>query len=118
MDRLTPVLALAAGATIFAGTVLLVETLLSLFVEFALILAVPIGIGTGMATMTVVYVGLADDPGSRHYQFALGLGAMGVTFLAVLGVALLTGTTWSTGLLAAGASGALALLGVVIGSTR
>ena len=118
MDRLTPVLALGAGATIFAGTVVLVETALSVFVTYALILAVPIGIGTGMATMTVVYVGLADDPASRHYRFAFGLGAMGVTFLAVFAVALLTGTAWPTALLVAGASGAIALVGVFVVSRQ
>lgn len=116
MRRLTPVLGFAAGAAVFVLVTLGVAAILEPYIEISLLVGIPVGIGVGMATVTVVYVGLADDPSSRFYDGAFGLGAFGVTFLATFAVGLLTGTVLSQALLIALVAGVLAALGVVFGS--
>lgn len=115
MRRLTPVLAFAAGTAVFVIVTLGVAALIQPVIEFSLIPAIPVGIGFGMAAVTVIYVGLADDPKSYNYQFAFALGAFGVTFLATLAAAVATGTGLVVGLAVAGGAGLLAGVGVVFG---
>lgn len=112
MKRLAPVLSTAAGAMTFVVTTVAVGTVLTALVDGALVLAAPVGLGTGMAAMTVVYVGLGDDADSQHYRFALSLGGMGLTFVAVLIGAVLAGFGPGDGFVAGAATGMLAALGI------
>lgn len=115
MERLAPVLATAAGAMTFVVTTVAVGTVLTPLVDGPLVLAGPVGIGTGMAAMTVVYVGLGDDADSQHYRFALSLGGMGLTFVVVLLGAVLSGFGLGNGFVAGAATGMAAALGIYVG---
>lgn len=114
MKRLTPVLSFAAGTTAFGAVVLSLLSLPDPVPRVPLVLAMPVGIGIGMATMTAVYVGLGDDPASRHYRGAFAAGALGVTLLGVLIAGLLAGATPRLALLAATGAGVLAAVGVLV----
>lgn len=115
MKRLAPVLSTAAGAMTFVVTTVAAGTVLTPLADGALVLAAPIGLGTGMAAMTVVYVGLGDDADSQHYRFALSLGGMGLTFVAVLLGAVVAGFAIGDGFVAGAAAGMIAALGVYAG---
>ena len=118
MTRLSGVLAFAAGVTTFVVTTVAVGTLVRPVVDATLLVAVPVALGTGMAAMTVVYVGLADDADSDHYRSALSLGAMGVAFVSVLVGGIAGGIGLSTAIVAGAAAGMIAALGVYAGSAR
>lgn len=115
MGRETPVMAFFAGVTVFVLTVLPIEALLGRVVESGLLLALPIGIGMGMAAMTVVYVGMGDDPSSRHYRAAFALGALGVTFVFVLGAGVVSGGGFHFSVGASLVAGVITAVGVAIG---
>lgn len=111
-----PILATSAGTAVFAATTAVLSTALSGVFEFSLLVAIPVGLGFGMATMTAVYVGLADRVGTRHYTVALAAGAFGVTFLGTLAVGVTTGSPMPWALPVAAGAGVLAAVAVVVGS--
>jgi hypothetical protein len=113
MKRLTPVLAFAAGATAFGAVVLALVSLPAPLPAVPTVLAVPVGLGVGMAAMTAVYVGLGDDPSTRHFRGAFAAGALGVTLLGVLLAGLLAGATPRVAVAAAAGAGVLAAVGVL-----
>lgn len=82
--------------------------------RLALVLAAPIALGTGTAAMTVVYVGLGDDPASEHYRFSLSLGGMGMTFVTILIAGFLAGIGLANAFVAGAGTGMLAAVGVYV----
>jgi hypothetical protein len=114
MGWLDATMATAAGVAVFALIVSGVASVLSGVAPNPVQIAIPLGIGFGMAAMTGTYIGLAADPRSHVYRAAFASGAFGVTSLGVGVVAVGIGSTLGLVLVAGAGAGAFAAVGVLV----
>jgi len=114
MSWLDATMATAAGIAVFVLIVSGVSTVLTGVFPSPVAIAVPVGIGFGMAAMTGTYIGLAAEPTTREYHLAFASGAFGVTFLGVGAVAVVSGFPLVVVLAAAGAAGLFAAVGALV----
>jgi hypothetical protein len=113
MGYLDATMATATGVAVFGLVVYAVATALTGVFPNPVQIAIPVGIGFGMAAMTGTYMGLAGKAGSREYRIAFASGAFGVTSLGVGLVAFGTEGSIPFALAAGAGAGLFAAVGVL-----
>ena len=114
MGWLDAAMATATGIAVFVLVVAGVATALTGLLPNPVVIAIPVGIGFGMAAMTGTYIGLAAEPSTREYRAAFACGAFGVTSLGVGAVAIGAGLQLTAVVAAAVGAGLFAAVGVLV----
>lgn len=79
-----PVFALGAGLATFVIVGVVVTELASDVIAFSLLVGLPAGLVAGLVVGAFVAVSLGDAAGPTRRRIGVGVGAFGITFLAVL----------------------------------
>jgi hypothetical protein len=87
MHARTLALALAAGLAAFLAVGAAVTDLALRWIEFSLFVGLPVGAVAGATAAALVVVGSGEEASARQRAVGIAVGAFGIVFLLVLGVA-------------------------------
>jgi len=87
MHARTLALALAAGRAAFLAVGAAVTDLALRWIEFSLFVGLPVGAVAGATAAALVVVGSGEEASARQRAVGIAVGAFGIVFLLVLGVA-------------------------------